>query len=93
MTDLPERPRLAAKARLSFDRHENRHVILYPEKGLLLSATSAAIVELCDGERRVADIVDALDATHPEGARADIERDVVSFLTDLRQRGLLGDAP
>ena len=31
------RPKLAAKARLRFDRHEQRFLLLYPERGLLFN--------------------------------------------------------
>ena len=93
MTALPERPRLAPKARLQFDRHEGRHVLLYPEKGLFLSETSAAIVELCTGEHRMSEIVDTLARAYPGTPRARIERDVVDFLTSLFERGLLREVP
>ena len=37
------RPRLAGKARLRFDRRSARHLLLYPERGLVLSPTAAEI--------------------------------------------------
>jgi len=83
------RPRLADRARLKFDRHENRHLLLYPEKGLKLSPTAAEIVKRCDGSRTVAEIVlelRGLYATAPEGV---IENEVSSFLGVLESRGLL----
>jgi pyrroloquinoline quinone biosynthesis protein D len=51
------RPRLAPHARLSYDQARQRHVLLTPETVTLLNGTGAAIVELCDGKRTVAEIV------------------------------------
>ncbi len=93
MSDVPERPRLAARARLSFDRHSGRHLLLYPEKGLELNESSAEIAKLCTGERRVTEIIDALSARHPEAPRARLEHDVIAFLTSLAARGLLRETP
>ncbi|WP_394845671.1 pyrroloquinoline quinone biosynthesis peptide chaperone PqqD [Pendulispora brunnea] len=82
-------PKLAKKARLRFDRHQGQHMLLYPERGLLLSASAAAIAERCDGTRTVAEIARQL-AAMSEGASAErIEHDVVEFLEDLAGRGLL----
>ena len=55
-----DRPRLAPAVRLTFDPARERHVLLTPESVTLLNATAAAVVDLCDGERTVADIVAAL---------------------------------
>src|SRR4051794_28110271 len=86
-------PKLAKKARLRFDRHENMHMILYPERGLALSETAAAIALRCDGTRSVLAIVNELAAAAfppvDEAMKAQIERDVVLFLEDLKARGLL----
>jgi coenzyme PQQ biosynthesis protein PqqD len=89
---LPERPRLADRVRLAFDRHTGRHVLLYPERGLALNATSAAIAELLTGAHRVHDIIDALSRRYPGSSRAHIERDVLDFLGHLHARGLLAEA-
>ena len=55
-----DRPRLAPHVRLTFDPARERHVLLTPESVTLLNATAAAVVDLCDGERTVADIVAVL---------------------------------
>src|SRR5947209_5700763 len=54
------RPRLAAKARLRFDKRESKHILLYPERGLLLNDTAAAILQACDGSRTLDEIVEVL---------------------------------
>jgi pyrroloquinoline quinone biosynthesis protein D len=73
------RPRLARKARLRTDRVTGETLLLYPEHGLILNASAAAILRLCDG-RTVGDITAALAAPID---------DVVELLTTLRDRGLV----
>ena len=81
-------PRLAKKARLKHDRHDDRWMILWPERGLALNASAAAIAREVDGVRSIAAIADALAAAH--GAPRDVvERDVVAFVASLREKGLL----
>jgi len=87
------RPSLASRARVRFDRRSGRHILLYPERGLLLTETAAEIVGLLDGRRTIAAIVDALVAAHGAGARAAIERDVLAFLDALAARALLRVEP
>jgi pyrroloquinoline quinone biosynthesis protein D len=52
-----ERPRLAPHVRLTFDQTRQRHMVLSPERVIVLNATGASILGLCDGERTVAEIV------------------------------------
>jgi pyrroloquinoline quinone biosynthesis protein D len=51
------RPRLAPHVRLVYDQARQRHVLLTPETVTLLNGTGAAILELCDGERTIAEIL------------------------------------
>lgn len=85
------RPRLAAKARLRYDRKAERYMLLYPEKGLVLNSTAADIVRLCTGEHSVASITDKLAATYGQDA-AVIERQVLDLLLALAERGLVQEA-
>jgi pyrroloquinoline quinone biosynthesis protein D len=73
------RPRLAGKARVRHDRIANADLLLYPEHGLQLNASAAAIVRALDG-RTVAEIAAALQAP---------VADVLEFLTTLAERGLV----
>ena len=86
------RPRLASKARLHFDRHADRHMLLYPEKGLALNATATEIVKLCTGERTVNDIVVELAARYDGSSMEKLQQEVYGFLEALRTRGLLEEA-
>jgi coenzyme PQQ biosynthesis protein PqqD len=73
------RPQLARKARLRTDRLSGETLLLYPEHGLVLNPSAAAIVRLCDG-RSVQDIATEL--------RAPLD-DVLELLTALSDRGLV----
>jgi coenzyme PQQ biosynthesis protein PqqD len=86
---LGARPRLAAKARLRFDRLAGHYVLLYPERGLALNDTATAILELCSGERTVADIVDRIAARFRAPERPTVVTEVRAFLAALAERGLL----
>ena len=81
--------KLAKKVRLRFDRHEQRHMLLYPERGLVLNDAAAAIAKKCDGTRSLAEIARELAAEHAGADVEVVERDVVTFVTELRDKGLL----
>ena len=53
-------PRLGRGVKLRYDRSRDRTVLLLPETVVVLNGTGAAILELCDGVRTVADVVAAL---------------------------------
>jgi coenzyme PQQ biosynthesis protein PqqD len=66
-------------------------MIVYPERGLALNESAAAIAKRCDGTRTLAEIVDeiAIEANVPAAERADLERDVAAFVEELARKGLL----
>ncbi len=84
------RPQLAHKARLRWDEQAREYVLLWPERGLRLNATAAAVVELCDGERTEADIAAVLAARF-DAPLARVADDVAELLARLRDAGLVGD--
>jgi coenzyme PQQ biosynthesis protein PqqD len=88
MISRDTRPRIAAKARLRYDRKAERTMLLYPEKGLVLNPTAADIAKLCTGEHSVGAIVDQLASKYGKEEAA-IEREVMDFLSALAERGLL----
>jgi pyrroloquinoline quinone biosynthesis protein D len=85
------RVRLAAKARLKFDRHSQKHMLLYPERGIVLNATAADVVALCAEAEplTVASIVDRVVAKYGEAQREAIARDVLELLQGLADKGLV----
>jgi coenzyme PQQ biosynthesis protein PqqD len=89
MISLEARPRLAAKARLRFDRKSTRYLLLYPERGLVLNPTAADIVQLCTGEHTVEAIVERLVEKYASQPRAVVEREVMTFLGAMADRGLV----
>lgn len=93
MIELAARVRLSQRARLRFDRHSGKHVLLYPERGLELNASGERIVALCAEERAVSEIIDAVAALAGDAPRDVIERDVLGFLRALDDRGLLEVTP
>jgi coenzyme PQQ biosynthesis protein PqqD len=82
-------PRLSAKARLRWDRKAERYMLLYPEKGLVLNPTAAAVVQLCTGEHTVKAIVERLAAKYTSQSREVIAREVHDFLGAMADRGLV----
>ena len=82
-------PKLAKKARLKHDRHANKYMIIYPERGLELNDEAAEIAKKCDGTRSIAAITDELAQEYEGAPREEIEKDVVAFVCDLRDKGLL----
>ena len=83
------RPRLVTGARLRYDDVREEHLLLIPEGAVRLNPTAAEVLELCDGERSLDDIVGALSA-HYQGA--DVRDDVLDLVDAMAQRGLVVDA-
>jgi pyrroloquinoline quinone biosynthesis protein D len=83
------RPRLVTGARLRYDEVREEHVLLIPEGVVRLNPTAAEVLDLCDGERSLDDIVGALSARY-EGA--DVRDDVLELVDAMAQRGLVVDA-
>ena len=83
------RPRLVTGARLRYDDVREEHLLLIPEGAVRLNPTAAEVLELCDGERSLDDIVTALSARY-QGA--DVRDDVVELVDAMAQKGLVVDA-
>ena len=79
MISADSRPQLARKTRLRTDRLTGETLLLYPEHGLVLNPSAAAILRLCDG-RSAAEIARELAAPLD---------DVLEFLRTLSDRGLV----
>lgn len=78
-------PKLWRMARLDFDPVRQRPVLLYPEGAVLLNDTGAAILELCNGNHTVGQIVNILT----ERYHADVSADVTEYLGDMANRELV----
>jgi pyrroloquinoline quinone biosynthesis protein D len=83
------RPRLVTGARLRYDEVREEHLLLVPEGAVRLNSTAAEVLELCDGERSLDEIVGAL-ATRYGGS--DLRDDVRGLVDAMTQKGLVVDA-
>ena len=64
---------------MKFDTARGQHALLSPETVWVVNDTGAAIVELCDGRRTVAEIQSELLSRYEQVAEGDVRR----FLADL----------
>jgi pyrroloquinoline quinone biosynthesis protein D len=85
------RPVLPRHAKLKFDETRKVWVILAPERILAPDETAVEVLQLCDGVRSVADMIDALAAKYAAPREA-ILTDVVAMLQDLANKGFLTEA-
>ncbi len=81
-------PGLPQGVRLHFDKRRDQWVVLAPERVFVLDAVAFEIVKRCDGETRVAVIVDDL-ATTFTAPRAVVLKDVSALLQDLADKRVL----
>ena len=71
-------PALRQGFRLQWEPRQDCHVLLYPEGMIKLNASAGQILDLVDGKRSVAAIIDLLSASFP--AVPGIDEDVLAFL-------------
>src|SRR5579875_2064404 len=82
------RPCLLPRARLEIDRLSSQPILLYPEGVLMLNETAAAILQLCNGEHTLAEILREL-ASRYEASPEQLQRDVYECLCSLRDQNLI----
>jgi coenzyme PQQ biosynthesis protein PqqD len=80
--------RLAPGCRLSA-AGGSEDLLLIPEGALRLKGPARTIVELCDGERTLPEIVEELKRRYPSEDAVRIETEAVALLSRLRDRGVL----
>jgi len=85
------RPKLPRHARLKFDETRQVWVVLAPERVLAPDEIAVEVLQLCDGVRSVAEMVDQLSAKYAAPREA-IATDVVGMLQDLADKGFLTEA-
>jgi coenzyme PQQ biosynthesis protein PqqD len=64
-------------------------LLLIPEGALRLKGPARTIIELCDGERALRQIVEELARRYPSDDAARIKTEVMALLAHLRDRGVL----
>jgi pyrroloquinoline quinone biosynthesis protein D len=85
------RPKLPRHAKLKFDETRQVWVLLAPERVLAPDEIAVEVLQLCDGIRSVADMVDQL-AVKYAAPREAIATDVIAMLQDLADKGFLTEA-
>src|SRR3984885_234977 len=85
------RPLLPRHAKLKFDETRQRWVILAPERVLAPDEIAVEVLQLCDGVRSVAQMIDQLTAKSAAPREA-IGADVIAMLQDLADKGFLTEA-
>jgi pyrroloquinoline quinone biosynthesis protein D len=85
------RPILARHAKLRFDETRKVWVILAPERVLAPDETAVEVLQLCDGVRDVAAMVNQL-AEKYAAPREAILTDVIAMLQDLADKGFVTQA-
>lgn len=88
MIGVDSQPRLAPGVRIQADRVRGGFNLLGPEHVLRMNTSSAAILNLCDGQRSVRAIVDRL-AQEYEIDRGRIESETIALFQDLIARRMV----
>jgi coenzyme PQQ biosynthesis protein PqqD len=82
------RPRLPRGVRLKHDELRKEWLLLAPERVLKIDAVAHAVLERCDGERSIEEIVEDLARVYAAD-RARIDKDVRAMLASLAEKRLL----
>ncbi len=85
--ELSSQPRLAPGCR--WGTHGEQQVVLFPEGMIRVQGTGQNILELCDGQRTVQDIVATLSGRYGAADPAKITEDVSSFLEALQRKRIV----
>jgi len=85
MTPSPtSRPRLAPGCRLNENTQQQR-VLLMPERALRLNGPSLEIIERCDGQHTVAQIIAELQKIYAKAKPQKVEEDILGYLARLQE--------
>ncbi len=81
-------PGISPRARIQTDKVTGNPVLISQESVLILNATAADILALCDGKRKVCEISAKL-ATQYNAPVEVISTSIVTYLTKLKQLNLV----
>ncbi|MGQ0611825.1 MAG: pyrroloquinoline quinone biosynthesis peptide chaperone PqqD [Paracoccaceae bacterium] len=84
------KPALPRHVRLRFDATRERWVILAPERVLVPDEISVEVLQLCDGQRSIEEVVAVLAAKFAAPPEM-IQTDCIALLQDLADKGYLLD--
>jgi len=85
--ELNSRPRLALGCRLG--ENNQQRVLLMPERALRLIGPSLEIVERCDGQHTVQQIVTDLQKIYCKAEPQKVAQDILGYLTLLQKERAL----
>ncbi|MBY0096129.1 pyrroloquinoline quinone biosynthesis peptide chaperone PqqD [Mesobacillus maritimus] len=90
-------PKLAPKGRLKYDKVRGNHLLLLPEKVVVLNDSAASILTLCDGKDSVHTITEKLRSSlQLKSSQATtnglpdfqkMEEDITNFLKEMVDQG------
>jgi len=82
--DLESHPRLAPGVRLG--ENNQQHVLLMPERALRLNGPSLEIVQRCDGQHTVLQIISDLQQIYSKAEPKKVETDILAYLALLHDK-------
>ncbi len=90
--DLNSRPRLAPGCRLN-EKNQQPRTLLMPERAFRLNGPSLEIVERCDGQHSVQEIVADLQKIYSKAEPRKVEQDILGYLALLQKERALDFEP
>lgn len=76
--------KISLKFRLQWEESQQKYVLLYAEGMVQLNESAAEILQLCDGQRSVQDIINTLQAKFND---KNLQSDILIFLTEAFEKG------
>jgi pyrroloquinoline quinone biosynthesis protein D len=86
--DQNSKPRLAPGCRWA-EANGAERLLMFPEGALRLQGTGREILERCDGQRSVQQIIEELQAQYKNGEPGRIQQEVNSFLRSLHHKRIV----
>jgi pyrroloquinoline quinone biosynthesis protein D len=91
MPELTSKPRLAPGCRLG--ENNQQRVLLMPERALRLIGPSLEIIQRCDGQHTVQQIVSDLQQIYWKAQPQKVEQDILGYLELLQKERALNFEP
>jgi pyrroloquinoline quinone biosynthesis protein D len=85
--ELNSKPRLPAGVRLG--ENQGQRVLLMPERALRLNGPSLEIVQRCDGQHTVEQIITELQELYSQAEPDRVEQDILGYLVLLQKERAL----
>jgi pyrroloquinoline quinone biosynthesis protein D len=86
--ELSSRPQLALGCRLN-EKGQPLRVLHMPERALRLNGPSLEIIERCDGQHTVREIISELQGLYSKAEPQKVEQDILGYLARLHDQRAL----